>query len=85
MGKKILIFDLGQLRSAQVFDWDALTGQLRRIRQQGGEIFIVNLNDDFERAYRRLSLDRVIRRVKSHKEVTELAEEIEPHDESGNS
>ena len=82
MGKKILIFDLGQLKAGQVFDWNAITSQLGRIKHHGGQIFLMNVNGEFDLTYRKLFLDRVIRKVKSHQEAAELAEKMTAHDES---
>jgi len=84
MGKKIIIFDFGQLRSGQVFNWSALTRQLPRIRQQGGDIFLMNVGEELDQTYRKLSLDRVIRKVNSYQEVVEFAKKMTNHDGFGN-
>ncbi|MFQ6103883.1 MAG: SpoIIE family protein phosphatase [Candidatus Glassbacteria bacterium] len=83
MGKKLIIFDLGQLEAGQVFNWSSISKQLRRIRRLGGEIFIMNMNKEFELIYGKLALSRVIRVVKSRQEVIEMAERFMNHDEHG--
>ncbi len=77
MGKKIIIFDLGQLGPGDIFNWNSVTRHLRRVREKGGDIFLQNVNEEFDRVYRDLALDRILRKVKTGQEIIDYARQIE--------
>jgi serine phosphatase RsbU (regulator of sigma subunit)/anti-sigma regulatory factor (Ser/Thr protein kinase)/transposase len=76
MGKKLIIFDLSQLEPGQIFNWTSLTKHLRKIRDRGGDMCVMNMSEEFETVYRHLALDRIIKSVRSEKEIIEYAESL---------
>jgi serine phosphatase RsbU (regulator of sigma subunit)/anti-sigma regulatory factor (Ser/Thr protein kinase)/anti-anti-sigma regulatory factor len=76
MGKKLIIFDLAQVDRARVFSWTSVTKHLRRMREQGGDICIMNMSEEFESIFRQLALDRIIKKVKGEREIIEYAETL---------
>lgn len=76
MGKKLIIFDLGQLGPGQIFNWTSLTKHLRRMRDQGGDICIMNVSQECEMVFRQLALDRIIRKLTSEREIATYAESL---------